>query len=67
MAVVPGEGLGMPGFLRLSYATGDEVVATGLERIGQALAHLDWAQPPTQSTSAPLRWSFPISSLGGGR
>jgi aspartate aminotransferase len=33
VAVVPGEGFGAPGYMRLSYATSDEILKKGLERI----------------------------------
>ncbi|MCT2592205.1 pyridoxal phosphate-dependent aminotransferase [Streptomyces sp. N2-109] len=38
VAVVPGEAFGTPGYLRLSYALGDEDLATGVTRIQQLLA-----------------------------
>ncbi|MBW3578359.1 MAG: pyridoxal phosphate-dependent aminotransferase [Actinobacteria bacterium] len=37
VAVVPGEGFGAPGCLRISYALGDEELIEGLERLTQAL------------------------------
>lgn len=40
VAVVPGEPFGAPGFVRLSYATGDEVIRAGAERIAEALGRL---------------------------
>lgn len=40
VAVVPGEGFGAPGYIRLSYATSDEVIAKGLERIRSFCATL---------------------------
>ena len=33
VAVVPGEGFGAPGYMRLSYATSDEVIEKGLSRL----------------------------------
>ena len=33
VAVVPGEGFGAPGYIRLSYATSDEVIEKGLVRL----------------------------------
>lgn len=33
VALVPGEGFGAPGYIRLSYAISDEVIERGLERI----------------------------------
>ena len=33
VAVVPGEGFGAPGYIRLSYAISDEMIAKGIERI----------------------------------
>jgi aspartate aminotransferase len=33
VAVVPGEGFGAPGYMRLSYAVSDEVIEKGLERL----------------------------------
>ncbi|MEM8868656.1 MAG: pyridoxal phosphate-dependent aminotransferase [Verrucomicrobiota bacterium] len=33
VAVVPGEGFGAPGYMRLSYATSDEVIDKGLDRL----------------------------------
>lgn len=35
VAVIPGEGFGLNGFIRLSYATSMENIETGLDRIGQ--------------------------------
>ncbi|SMF78790.1 pyridoxal phosphate-dependent aminotransferase [Pseudobacteriovorax antillogorgiicola] len=37
VAMVPGEAFGVPGFLRLSYATSDEELKEGLSRLAQAL------------------------------
>ena len=37
VAVVPGEAFGTPGYLRLSYATSDENITEGVERIGALL------------------------------
>ena len=33
VAVVPGEGFGAPGYIRLSYATSDDVIEKGLDRL----------------------------------
>ena len=38
VAVVPGEAFGAPGYLRLSYALGDQDLAEGVERIAKLLA-----------------------------
>lgn len=38
VAVVPGSSFGAPGFLRLSYATSDELIREGIQRIKSALA-----------------------------
>lgn len=38
VAVVPGEAFGTPGFLRLSYALGDEDIAEGVGRIARLLS-----------------------------
>jgi len=38
VAVVPGEAFGTPGFFRLSYALGDDELATGVRRMGELLA-----------------------------
>lgn len=35
VAVVPGEGFGAPGYMRLSYATSDDVIEKGLERLAR--------------------------------
>jgi aspartate aminotransferase len=40
VAVVPGEGFGAPGYMRLSYATSDEVIEKGLERLTRFCAQL---------------------------
>ncbi|SDE73364.1 aspartate aminotransferase [Variovorax sp. CF079] len=40
VSVVPGSGFGMPGFLRLSYATSDEMLRLAAERIACALGKL---------------------------
>jgi len=37
VAVVPGEGFGAPGYVRLSYALGDDDLERGIERIAEAL------------------------------
>lgn len=37
VALVPGESFGAPGFLRLSYATGEADIVTGLERIARLI------------------------------
>ena len=38
VAVVPGEAFGVPGYLRISYALGDDELEDGLERMARALA-----------------------------
>jgi aspartate aminotransferase len=38
VAVVPGEGFGAPGYIRLSYATSDEVIEKGLKRLSRFCA-----------------------------
>jgi aspartate aminotransferase len=38
VALVPGEGFGAPGYVRLSYALADDDLAAGLDRIAEALA-----------------------------
>lgn len=40
VAVVPGEGFGAPGYMRLSYATSDEVIEKGLARLANFCAKL---------------------------
>jgi aspartate aminotransferase len=40
VAVVPGEGFGAPGYMRLSYATSDDVIEKGLERLVRFCAKL---------------------------
>lgn len=40
VAVVPGEGFGAPGYMRLSYAVSDEVIEKGLERLERFCAKL---------------------------
>jgi aspartate aminotransferase len=40
VAVVPGEAFHAPGFLRISFATNDEVISKGLERIAGFLSEL---------------------------
>ncbi len=37
VALVPGTAFGTPGYLRMSYATGDELIEKGIERIRAAL------------------------------
>jgi aspartate aminotransferase len=39
VAVVPGEGFGAPGYVRLSYATSDDVIEKGLERLARFCAN----------------------------
>jgi aspartate/methionine/tyrosine aminotransferase len=38
VAVVPGEGFGAPGCVRISYALGDDELEEGLTRLGKFLA-----------------------------
>jgi aspartate aminotransferase len=40
VALVPGEGFGAPGYIRLSYAISDEMIEKGLERISRFCATL---------------------------
>ncbi len=40
VAVVPGEGFGAPGYIRLSYATSDDVIEKGIERMAKFCAKL---------------------------
>ena len=40
VALVPGEGFGAPGYVRLSYAISDEVIEKGLERLARFCAKL---------------------------
>ncbi len=40
VAVVPGEGFGAPGYIRLSYATSDEVIEKGAARLKEFCADL---------------------------
>jgi aspartate/methionine/tyrosine aminotransferase len=40
VAVVPGEAFGTPGYLRLSYALGDEDLAEGVSRVQKLLAEV---------------------------
>ncbi|MCA9399318.1 MAG: aminotransferase class I/II-fold pyridoxal phosphate-dependent enzyme, partial [Candidatus Omnitrophica bacterium] len=35
VAIIPGEGFGAPGFMRISYATSDERIREGVKRIAQ--------------------------------
>ncbi len=41
VAVVPGEAFGRSGFLRLSYATGDEAIVEGVGRMAALLAEVE--------------------------
>ena len=38
VAVVPGEAFGAPGYLRLSYALGDDDIVEGVSRLGKLFA-----------------------------
>jgi len=40
VATVPGEGFCAPGYIRLSYATSEEIIRAGIERIGEAVGKL---------------------------
>ena len=40
VAVVPGEGFGAPGYMRLSYATSDEIIEEGLKRLKEFCANI---------------------------
>lgn len=40
VAAVPGSAFGAPGYLRLSYATSDEIIRKGVERLGRFCARL---------------------------
>jgi aspartate aminotransferase len=46
VAVVPGEAFGTPGYFRLSYALGDDDLATGVRRMGDLLRE---AVPPPRN------------------
>ena len=35
VAIIPGEGFGAPGFMRLSFATSNERIEEGVKRIGE--------------------------------
>lgn len=41
VALVPGEAFGTPGYVRLSYALGDDDLAEGISRVGRLLAEAD--------------------------
>jgi aspartate/methionine/tyrosine aminotransferase len=41
VAVVPGEAFGTPGYLRLSYATSDDDIRTGVGRMAELLAEAE--------------------------
>ena len=41
VAVVPGEAFGRSGFLRLSYATGDDAITEGVGRVAELLAEIE--------------------------
>jgi aspartate/methionine/tyrosine aminotransferase len=41
VAVVPGEAFGTPGYVRLSYALGDEDLVEGIGRIAKLVADTD--------------------------
>ena len=41
VAVVPGEAFGRSGFLRLSYATGDDAITEGVGRVAELLAEVE--------------------------
>ena len=40
VAAVPGSAFGAPGYLRLSYATSDEIIRKGVERLARFCAKL---------------------------
>jgi len=40
MAVVPGSAFGSEGYIRLSHATSDQVIAQGLERLARFCSKL---------------------------
>jgi len=42
VAAVPGSAFGAEGYLRLSYATSDEVIAKGVSRLAAFCASLKW-------------------------
>ena len=35
VAIIPGEGFGAPGYMRLSFATSDEHITEGIKRIAE--------------------------------
>ena len=41
VAMVPGEGFGAPGFLRMSYATDEASISEGITRLGRALNEIN--------------------------
>lgn len=40
IAVVPGEAFGAPGFMRMSYATGQETIGLGIDRLQKAFSEI---------------------------
>lgn len=48
VAVVPGDAFGLEGYLRLSYATSEKNLETGINRIAEALANLKPARKDTR-------------------
>ena len=61
VAVVPGEAFGTPGYLRLSYALGDDDLVEGVSRLQRLLgtasdlAHSQLARAPQRASSSPGR------------
>ena len=52
VAVVPGEAFGTPGYVRMSYALGDDDLVEGVTRMQRLLASAGGRPPPERGTSS---------------
>ena len=68
VAVVPGEAFGTPGYLRLSYALGDEDLAEGVERLQKLLGEAQGlTRGPVRAGAFGYSGKPPFGENGSGR
>ena len=60
VAVVPGEAFGTPGYLRMSYALGDDDLVEGVTRLGKLHRRRPVGEPPQQR---PPGWTQQASDV----
>ena len=70
VAVVPGEAFGTPGYVRMSYALGDDDLVEGVSRMQRLLATADWSSNQARYRGRPSvsrAWACSSGGEGGGQ